>query len=44
MKILLISVNREKMPYPVFPLGMAYLAKTLREAGHAIEVLGPLLF
>ena len=39
MKILLISVNREKMPYPVFPLGMAYLARALREAGHAIEVL-----
>jgi radical SAM superfamily enzyme YgiQ (UPF0313 family) len=39
MKILLISVNREKMPYPVFPLGLAYLARTLREGGHAIEVL-----
>ena len=39
MKILLISVNREKMPYPVFPLGMAYLARTLKEGGHAIEVL-----
>jgi len=39
MKILLISVNREKMPYPVFPLGLAYLAKALREEGHSIEVL-----
>ncbi len=39
MRILLISVNREKMPYPVFPLGMAYLARTLREGGHTIEVL-----
>lgn len=39
MKILLISVNREKMPYPVFPLGLAYLAKALKEEGHLIEVL-----
>ncbi len=39
MKILLISVNREKMPYPVFPLGLAYIARTLREEGHPIEVM-----
>jgi radical SAM superfamily enzyme YgiQ (UPF0313 family) len=39
MKILLISVNREKMPYPVFPLGLAYLARVLREEGYRIEVL-----
>lgn len=39
MKILLISVNRERMPYPVFPLGLAYIAKVLREEGHQIEVL-----
>jgi radical SAM superfamily enzyme YgiQ (UPF0313 family) len=39
MRILLISVNREKMPYPVFPLGLAYLAKALREESHSIEVL-----
>ncbi len=39
MKILLVSVNREKMPYPVFPLGIAYLARSLREGGHAVEVL-----
>lgn len=39
MKILLISVNREKMPYPVFPLGLAYIARALREEGHLIEVL-----
>jgi radical SAM superfamily enzyme YgiQ (UPF0313 family) len=39
MKILLISVNREKMPYPVFPLGLAYLAKVLKEEGHSIQVL-----
>jgi radical SAM superfamily enzyme YgiQ (UPF0313 family) len=39
MKILLISVNRERMPFPVFPLGLAYIAKVLREAGHQIEVM-----
>jgi radical SAM superfamily enzyme YgiQ (UPF0313 family) len=39
MKILLISVNREKMPYPVFPLGLAYLAGALREGGYMVEVL-----
>lgn len=39
MKILLISVNREKMPFPVFPLGLAYLVKALKEEDHLIEVL-----
>ncbi len=38
MKILLISVNRERMPFPVFPLGLAYIARALREEGHQIEV------
>jgi radical SAM superfamily enzyme YgiQ (UPF0313 family) len=39
MKILLISVNRERMPFPVFPLGLAYIAGALREKGHQIEVM-----
>ena len=39
MKILLISVNREKMPYPVFPLGLAYLVSALRDEVHTTEVL-----
>jgi len=39
MKILLISVNQEKMPYPVFPLGLAYLVRVLKEEGYRIEVL-----
>ena len=39
MKILLISVNREKMPYPVFPLGLAYLVRVLKEEGYKTEVL-----
>ena len=39
MKILLISVNRERMPFPVFPLGLAYMAKVLREEGHPMDVM-----
>jgi radical SAM superfamily enzyme YgiQ (UPF0313 family) len=39
MKILLISVNRERMPYPVFPLGLAYIVRALREEGHEMEVM-----
>jgi radical SAM superfamily enzyme YgiQ (UPF0313 family) len=39
MKILLISVNRERMPFPVFPLGLAYIAKALGDEGHQIEVM-----
>ena len=39
MKVLLISVNRERMPFPVFPLGLAYIAKALKESGHEIEVM-----
>ncbi len=39
MKILLISANRERMPFPVFPLGLAYIAKGLREEGHQVDVM-----
>jgi radical SAM superfamily enzyme YgiQ (UPF0313 family) len=39
MKILLISVNRERMPFPVFPLGLAYIAMALRKEGHQVEVM-----
>ena len=39
MKVLLISVNRERMPFPVFPLGLAYIAKVLKDEGHLIEVI-----
>ena len=39
MRILLISVNRERMPFPVFPLGLAYIAKVLREEGHPMDVM-----
>jgi radical SAM superfamily enzyme YgiQ (UPF0313 family) len=39
MRILLISVNRERMPYPVFPLGLAYIASVLGEGGHQLRIL-----
>jgi len=39
MDILLISANREKSPYPVFPLGLAFLAGPLRAAGHLLRAV-----
>jgi len=39
MKLLLISANRERDPYPVFPIGLAYLIPPLTSAGHQISVL-----
>jgi radical SAM superfamily enzyme YgiQ (UPF0313 family) len=39
MKVLLLSVNRERMPFPVFPLGLAYIVRALGEAGHRINVM-----
>lgn len=39
MKILLISANRERSPYPVFPIGLSYLAGPLHDAGHDLAVL-----
>ncbi|HNX05536.1 MAG TPA: cobalamin-dependent protein, partial [Opitutales bacterium] len=35
-RVLLISFNRYRDPYPVFPLGTAYLADSLVSAGHAV--------
>jgi len=37
-KVLLISANRESMPYPVFPLGVAYVESALTRAGHETAV------
>lgn len=39
MKLLLISANRERSPYPVFPIGLAYLAGPLAAAGHDLRVI-----
>ncbi|HBG05067.1 MAG: B12-binding domain-containing radical SAM protein [Geobacteraceae bacterium GWC2_58_44] len=39
MDILLLSANREKNPYPVFPLGLSYLAGPLASRGHRLRLL-----
>ncbi len=39
MKILLVSANQERDPYPVFPIGLAFLAGPLAQAGHILSVL-----
>jgi len=39
MDVLLVSANREKSPYPVFPLGLAYLAGPLEAAGHRLQAV-----
>ena len=39
MRLVLVSVNRERSPYPVFPIGLAFLAGPLADAGHDLEVL-----
>lgn len=39
MNVLLISANRERDPYPVFPIGLAYLAGPMVQAGHSLSVL-----
>ncbi|HUI08574.1 MAG TPA: lipid biosynthesis B12-binding/radical SAM protein [Verrucomicrobiae bacterium] len=38
-RVLLISSNRCREPYPVFPLGLAHLASALRRAGHTTYLL-----
>ncbi|KPK02382.1 MAG: hypothetical protein AMK71_02430 [Nitrospira bacterium SG8_35_4] len=39
MKILFISVNNEHEPYPVAPLGAAYVASILKNGGHEVSLL-----
>lgn len=39
MRILLISANRERVPYPVLPIGLAAVASSLEAAGHDVRFL-----
>jgi radical SAM superfamily enzyme YgiQ (UPF0313 family) len=39
MKILIVSANREKSPYPVAPLGVLFVAEAAMRAGHETDVL-----
>jgi radical SAM superfamily enzyme YgiQ (UPF0313 family) len=39
VRILLVSQNREKVPYPVLPIGLCFVAEALEKAGHAVRVL-----
>lgn len=34
MRVLLVSANREHIPDPIFPLGLAYIAAATQQAGH----------
>jgi radical SAM superfamily enzyme YgiQ (UPF0313 family) len=38
MRVLLISANREHLPDPIFPIGLAYIAAAVVNAGHEIGV------
>ena len=39
MKILIISANQELEPYPVAPIGAAYIAAALKKEGHEAAIL-----
>jgi len=39
MKVLFLSVNNEKDPYPVAPIGVALVAKALRKNHHDVRIL-----
>lgn len=38
-RLLLISTNQEKLPYPAAPLGLLYIANALKRAGFAVSIL-----
>ncbi len=39
MKVLLISANREMLPDPVAPIGLAYVAAAIKKAGHNVSII-----
>ena len=38
-RVLLVSTNRERQPYPVVPNGLACIASALDRAGHRVRFL-----
>ena len=38
-KVLLVSSNQEKVPYPVAPLGLLYIANALTKVGFSVSIL-----
>lgn len=38
-KVLLVSANQEKVPYPVAPLGLLYIAHALKKASFNVSIL-----
>lgn len=39
MRVMLVSANREQIPDPIFPLGLAYIAAAIRNCGHTLHVV-----
>lgn len=39
MNVLIVSTNRENLPDPVAPLGAAYVAAAVKQAGHDVRLL-----
>ena len=37
-RVLLVNINRYAQPYPVYPLGLAYVEGALRTAGHTTRI------
>lgn len=37
-RVLLVNINRYDQPYPVYPLGLAYIDGALRTAGHMTQI------
>lgn len=39
MRVLLLSPNRERVPDPVYPIGLSYISTALKGSGHDVESL-----